>query len=177
VEIRRQSEASLDAVEESGLRWQHERIAQIWDEVFNEKHVMKIFRVGLNSLALVMADLAGIAGGAVLAFRLTGLANQVMVQVPMAAVLSVGFFCVWRLSLRALRFRRLQLAGLNELGMCWVSSFLCAPLVFIPVHYFTQGYVTGVSNLLALALYQLPVNLLTLFGPTILKELNRGEKA
>ncbi len=129
---------------------------------------MTIIRVALHSLVLVIADIAGIAGGAVAAFKILGVPNQVWLQVPLAVVLSAGCFCAWILSLRVLRWKRLQPAGSKELGACLAVSLVWAPLVFGPLHYFTQGYVTSLGNLVALALYQLPVNALALLGSSIL---------
>ena len=130
---------------------------------------MKTIRVALHSLALVIADIAGIAGGALVAFRILGVANQVWLQLPVAVLLTVGCFWVWMLSLRVFRLRRLQLANSKERGTCWLCSLLWAPLVFVPLHYFTQGYLTGIGNLVALAFYQFPVNAVALFGPCLLQ--------
>jgi hypothetical protein len=132
---------------------------------------MKTVRVGLHSLVLVIADIVGIAVGALVAFRIFGVANQIVLQLPIAVLLSVGGFWVWLFSLRVLRLRKLQLARSKELGMCLLFSVLWTPLVFVPLHYFTQGYLTSTGNLVALALYQLPVNALALFGPWILQML------
>jgi hypothetical protein len=129
---------------------------------------MRIIRIGLHSLVLVIADLAGIAGGALAAFRILGVPNQFWLQLPIAVVLSIGCFCAWILSLRVLRWSGLQPAGAKELGACWAASLVWAPLVFVPLHYFTQGYWTSVGNLLALALYQLPINALALCGASVL---------
>ena len=49
---------------------------------------------------LVAADLAGIGGGGLLAFRILGVPNQVWLQLPVAIILSVGLFCAWILALR-----------------------------------------------------------------------------
>ncbi len=130
---------------------------------------MKTVRVGLHSLVLAIADVAGIAGGALAAFRLLGVPNQVRLQLPIAVVLSVGCFWLWLLSLRLLRWKGLQAVSPRELGACLVASLLWAPLVFVPLHYFTQGYLTSIGNLVAMAVYQLPVNALALFGPLILQ--------
>jgi hypothetical protein len=131
---------------------------------------MKLIRVGLHSLVLVIADIAGIAGGAVAAFRILGVANQVALQLPIAILLTVGSFWAWMFSLRVLRLGSLQLVSSKELGTCMLFSVLWAPVVFVPLHYFTQGYLTSGGNLVALALYQLPVNALALFGPVILQQ-------
>ena len=125
---------------------------------------MRSIRVGLHSFVLVIADVAGIAGGALVAFRILGAPNQVWLQLPIAVVLTVGCFWLWLLSLRVLRWKGLQPASPKELGACLLVSLFWAPLVFVPLHYFTQGYLTSIGNLVALALYQLPVNALALFA-------------
>jgi hypothetical protein len=130
---------------------------------------MKTTRVGLHSFVLVIADVAGVAGGALAAFRIMGVPNQVRLQLPIAVVLTVGCFWLWLLSLRVLRWKGLQPASPKELGACLAVSLLWAPLVFVPLHYFTQRYLTAIGNLVALALYQLPVNAVALFGPWALQ--------
>jgi hypothetical protein len=122
-------------------------------------------RQALHSLVLTGADVAGIALGALAAFRILGTANKVALQLPIAVVMSVGLFCAWMLLVRILRFRGLRFQGAREPGVCLVLSLLWAPLVFVPLHFFTQGYLTSTGNLVALAIYQLPVNAFALFGP------------
>ena len=138
---------------------------------------MKTIRVGLHSLVLVVADIAGIAGGALAAFQILGVANQVALQLPLAVLLSVGCFWAWICSLRVLRLRNLQIVSTSELVTCFGLSFLWAPLVFVPLHYFTQGYLTSIGNVVALAFYQLPVNGLALFGPWLLQQCKSESSA
>ena len=121
-------------------------------------------------MILVVADTAGIAGGALAAFRILGVPNQVWLKLPIAVVVSVGCFCAWVLALRLLGWRRLQPGRSEELMACWAVSLAWAPLVFVPLHYFTQGYLTGIGNLVAMALYQLPVNALALLAASVLQK-------
>ncbi len=130
---------------------------------------MKMIRIVLHSFVLVVADIAGIGGGALAAFRILGTPNQVWLQLPIAVILSVGCFWAWVFSLRVLRLRRLRAVGAGELGACLAASLLWAPLVFVPLHYLTQGYLTSIGNLVGLAIYQLPVNAVALFRPCILE--------
>jgi hypothetical protein len=130
---------------------------------------MSLLRIGAHSLVLVIADLAGIAGGALTAFHILGVANQVGLQLPVAILLTVGFFCAWIFFLRVLGLTRLSCASPKECWASWGISILWAPLLFIPLHYFTQGYVTGSGNLIALALYQVPVNILALVAASTLQ--------
>ena len=143
----------------------------------DEADSMKMIRVGLHSLVLVIADIAGIAGGAIAAFRILGVANQIVLQLPIAILISVGSFWGWMFLLRVFGLGNLQLVSSKELGNCLLFSVLWAPLVFVPLHYFTQGYLTSLGNLIAVALYQLPVNALALFGPSILQKLRSDGSA
>jgi len=61
-----------------------------------------------------------------------------------------------------------------ELGACFVVSLLWAPLVFVPLHYFTQGYLTSIGNLLTLAVYQFPVNAIALYGASLFQNFKAG---
>jgi hypothetical protein len=136
---------------------------------------MKTIRVALHSLVLVIADIAGIGGGAMAAFRILGVPNQVWLQVPIAVVLSLGCFWAWIFSLRVLRLRALLPVGAKELVACFAASILWAPLVFVPLHYFTQGYLTSIGNLFALPVYQVPVNALALYGASLLQRSRSAE--
>ena len=85
---------------------------------------MKAIRIGLHSLALTAADMAGIAGGAMIAFKALGVSNQVWLQLPIAVVLSPVLFAAWVFLLQGLGFRRLQFVEAKELAACLaVSSF------------------------------------------------------
>ena len=44
----------------------------------------------------------------------------------------------------------------------WLLQLRFRAVVFVPLHFLTQGYLTTTGNLVALALYQAPVNLIAL---------------
>jgi hypothetical protein len=124
---------------------------------------MKSLRIGLHSAALVLADLAGILGGFVV-FKALHFASfeQIIVQLPVAAALSMLLFWLWSFSLKVFGGARLLLPDLPELLLVLVASVFLAAAVFVPLHFFTQGYLTSIDNLVLLALYQAPVNLIAL---------------
>jgi hypothetical protein len=126
---------------------------------------MKILRIALHSLVLTVADIGGIAVGAFAASRILGDGIPLWLQLPIAVALTVLCFRGWTSLLRVFRSTKLKLAGTKELYGCLWASLVWAPLVFIPLHFITQGYWTAVGNLVALAVYQLPVNAIALFGP------------
>jgi hypothetical protein len=130
---------------------------------------VKILRAGLHGLVLVIADLAGVGGGAIAAFQVWGVPNQVWLQLPIAVGLSIILFSTWMLVLGASGFRRLQFLEAKEAGVCLVLSVVWAPAIFVPLHYVTQEYLTSIGNLIALALYVLPVNALALAASSVLQ--------
>jgi hypothetical protein len=120
---------------------------------------MKFMRVVLHSVALALADLAGIIVG-FLAFKILGSADQILVQLPVAVMATIGGVVAWSVALRALRFPRLLWTSESEAMQSFLISLTWGPLLFVPLHFFTQGYVTSLRNLVVLAAYQVPVNLL-----------------
>lgn len=91
-------------------------------------------------------------------------ARQTAIEVPVAAVFSVGLFLLWiglvrHPGLPAAR-RRFALRSGKEHAGAFAASLLWQPALFVPIHYATQGYWTALSNLIALLAFQIPVNLL-----------------
>jgi len=62
------------------------------------------------------------------------------------------------------KFLKKQFIG-RKYHLAWVYllSFVWAPIIFVPLHYITQGYITSGENLLSIWLFQVPTNLLTLY--------------
>lgn len=118
----------------------------------------------MHGAVVMVADLVGIGSGGVLAYYLTGSVNQVWLQLPVAVVVTIALSGLWMAGTRLRRLAPLQPRSANELAWCLVASLVWGIVVFVPVHYATQGYVTGLGNTVALALYQLLVNTVALFG-------------
>lgn len=115
----------------------------------------------LHGFALAVITLvAMIVGFAV--YNLVGLRDQIAVQVLTAGVVCVVAFAVWGFVVHRLFHGRLSLADLKELGAAYAAALLWTPVLFVPVHYATQGYLTGFGNILATWLFQVPFNLLAL---------------
>ncbi len=109
-----------------------------------------LFLTGVN-LAAILA-----AYGAYCALKP---ANQIPVQAPLAAALTVAAVTVvsrwapgsiWRPS--------------QSTDLIWIFgwAWLWVPFVFIPLHHLTQGYLTAFSNLGVIWVFQLPTNALAL---------------
>jgi hypothetical protein len=124
------------------------------------KETMMLIRIGVHGLMLMLADLAGILVG-FFAYKFFDF-EQLTIQLPVAMLVSILLFLLWSLLLPVLGGRRLRLPDVKEMLLVFACSLLWAPVVFIPLHFFTQGYFTATENLVMLALYQMPINLIAL---------------
>ena len=124
---------------------------------------MKAFRVLAAGLVLLFANLSGIFAG-FLAYHAVRPANQIAVQVPIAVLLSVLLYLAWTLVSRIRPFSRLTLQSILEEGGAYMASLVWGPVVLVPLHYFTQGYLTGVGNITVLILFQAPVNAIAILA-------------
>jgi len=115
----------------------------------------------LHGFALAVITLVAMAAGFAV-YRLVGLRNQIAVQVLTAGIVCVVAFAVWGFVIHRLSHGRLSLADLKELGVAYAAALLWTPVLLVPVHYVTQGYLTSFGNLLATWLFQVPFNLLAL---------------
>jgi hypothetical protein len=126
---------------------------------------MSPLRVCIHSIALIMADLGSIILGFGYYSILSAIVdvNQRVIQGSIAAIFCILLFCVWSKIVDQLSSSNLSLRGNNESIWICFAAFLWVPIIFIPLHYFTQGYMTSFGNIAAIWLFQVPVNLLALW--------------
>ena len=131
---------------------------------------MKIFQILLHGLVLLLFNCFGIFVGFIV-YHFAKPANQLAIQLPIAAIISIVLFLAWILSIPLIPFLR-SLVLRDVVGMVgtFIASLVWTPLVFVPLHYFTQGYLTGAGNLVAMLLFQLPVNLLVVVAIAIIRQ-------
>lgn len=86
--------------------------------------------------------------------------NQIEIQLPTAVLLSCLFFTISVF---------LLIKSKKEISMSVVSviriylfSMLWTPVVFVPLHYMTQGYLTSMENILYTWFFQAVTNILVL---------------
>ena len=115
----------------------------------------------LHGFVLAVITLVAMAVGFAV-YNLVGLRNQIAVQVLTAGIVCVVLFAVWGLVIHRLSHGRLSLGDFKELGVAYAAALLWTPVLFVPVHYVTQGYLTSFGNILATWLFQVPFNLLAL---------------
>jgi hypothetical protein len=115
----------------------------------------------LHGLALSVITIFAILAGYA-AYVALGLSEQVAIQVLVAGVLCVAAFALWSFVIHRLSCGKLSLRGLGELGLALVAALVWTPVLFVPLHLVTQGYLTSFGNILSTWLFQVPFNLLAL---------------
>jgi len=135
---------------------------------------MTVFRILLHGFVLLLANCVGIFAGFIV-YNFVKPANQLAIQLPIAVVLSIVLFMAWSLLIYYVTFfKLLSVSNLTELIGTFIASLLLAPLIFVPLHYFTQGYLTAAGNIAAMFLFQFPVNFIVVTVIAIFQDIKSG---
>jgi len=118
--------------------------------------------VFIHSIKLAFINLASIFAGFAV-YHLTGVKNQIAVQVPVAVLFTAAGFLTWLWMTRRTRISWAR-ADARRQVLVFALALAWAAVVFVPLHYFTQGYVTAWSNITAMWAFQMPANLIALFA-------------
>ncbi len=124
---------------------------------------MKLIYPGLHGLVLTIINITGVLVGFG-AYHLLKPANQIAIQVPVAATVCIIGFVSWNAFSQRLPFKGLAKPRGGELLWVYLAALLWNPVLFVPLHYLTQGYLTSFGNILGLWLFQIPVNLLAILA-------------
>ena len=116
----------------------------------NVKLVSNAFVIGALNLASFLIGF--------LIFRISATDEQRLVQGTAALLVSVGLVVLWLVAFR--KINRLEVE--YDFIKVFLLVFLCTPVIFVPVHVLATGYLTGIGNLVAVAAYQFPMNMLAL---------------
>jgi hypothetical protein len=122
---------------------------------------MKFVLPVIHGLALaainVAASLVGFA-----AYKILRVGRQLLVQVSVAVLVAVVAFVLWYYVARRVTSGRATLGSLGPYVWTYVLAFAWFPVVFVPLHYVTQGYLTSFANIYNMWLFQAPTNALAL---------------
>lgn len=116
----------------------------------NVRHVV-------HAAVLVLANLTGILVGFVV-FWLASTTNQLAVQLPIAVAVTGAAFLPWVDLVAGRGPVRLRWRGSRDGAWTYGLAPVIASIVFVPLHYSLEGYLTAFSNLVALWSFQLVVN-------------------
>jgi hypothetical protein len=124
---------------------------------------MKPTRIILHGLLLILANLTGVYAGFV-AYQVLGAGDQLGTQLPIAIFVSVVFYMAWAILVLNLPLKNVTLQCKAEYLLAGLCSLVWNPVLFVPLHYVTQGYVTAAGNILVLVVFQIPVNAATMLA-------------
>jgi hypothetical protein len=133
---------------------------------------MRIFRICAHSFFLAWANIVSVIFGFGI-YSLVRPADQIAVQAPVAGFLSIVLFVLWCLVMRRYHYDGLFLRGGLELILVDLVSLAWGAIIFVPLHYLAKGYLSSFANILALWLFQLPVNFLAVLVVLKLKVFSR----
>ncbi len=120
---------------------------------------MKVFRVILHSFILSLINLISIVFGfGVYHFFMSY--NQLAIQIPVGAVFSIIVFTTWVVILKYKGVSRLLPESRIEIFLIFLLSLAWLPIIFVPLHFITQGYLTSFGNIYINWIFQVPVNLI-----------------
>ena len=122
---------------------------------------MALFRIIIHGFALSASNIISI----IVAFgvyKILKTPHQLLIQVPVAVILSIGIFLLWLVVARLPFFKFISIKSLRELSWIFLASLAWSPIILIPLHHISQGYLTGSGNTIALFQFQLPVIVLVI---------------
>jgi cellulose synthase/poly-beta-1,6-N-acetylglucosamine synthase-like glycosyltransferase len=116
--------------------------------------------------ALVLAGIN--LGSILLAFAIYTLlgqpGSQVLIQGGMAAVFSITVYVAFAWLLEKAGMATWLLKDKRAHLMVYLLAFFAFAIIFVPLHYVSQGYLTGVENILVSWAFMAPVNALALWA-------------
>ena len=120
---------------------------------------MRTLVILLHSLVLTLTNMGAIlmAFGIYQVILLFTPVNQRAVQTPLAIVLNVLIFLGWIWFIDRF-FRNYRLNKSSDYYLVYFTAGVWNPIIFIPLHYLTQGYMTSFANIIVLWMYQVLVN-------------------
>jgi len=124
---------------------------------------MKTVRLIFHGFILLVANMAGLNVAHILC-RAFGVSYQLGIQVSLAGIISILLYLAWISVIRIFPAQRLSLQTPRENIFAGLCALLWNPAVFIPLHFFTQDYLTSAANIAAMAIFQIPVNAVAIFA-------------
>ena len=133
---------------------------------------MQAVKLILNALVIGALNLASFLIGFFI-FKLAASGEQRLIQGAAAMIVGISLVVLWLVLFR--KFNRLQVEF--DYIRIFLLVFVCTPVIFVPLHYVMTGYLTGIGNLVAIAAYQFPMNVLALgISGAILRRMEKAPR-
>ncbi len=114
----------------------------------------------LTGFILALINVISILGG-FLVYGLTKAKTQEPIQIISACAFSIILFVLWEFLLRKV-FNKKTLKNKKDFTVAYATSLLFSPIIFTPLHYASEGYLTSLQNIFAILMFQIPTNVLVL---------------
>jgi hypothetical protein len=122
---------------------------------------MELYRPVIHGGALATINLgASLVGFA--AYKTLGVGHQLLVQIAVAVPASVAAFALWYHLAHRVTSGRVALGDLGTYVGSYALAFAWFAVIFVPLHYVTQGYLTTFANIYNMWLFQTPTNVTAL---------------
>ena len=114
----------------------------------------RTWKLLLSAFVFAVINFTGIATG-FMAFHLSGREYQLMIQVPVAAAVSIAGVVVWLLYFGRLHRLELEIDSI----LVFLLNFPFAAVLFTGLHFLVTGYLTAFSNIVGVWVFAFLANL------------------
>jgi len=118
-------------------------------------------RVVVHAIVLGVVNLGGLLAGAAAFFILRG-HGQIAMQIPVALIMTVLCFGLWTLLTRGTDSGSLRLDAVRDAFYLYLLAIPFAVVLLVLMGFMTQGHAPSWADLIALVLFQIIANFLTL---------------
>lgn len=116
----------------------------------------------VHGFVLSLANLGSVIFGFAIYYLIKG-PNQIIIQLPVAIVLSCIIFSTYLYIYSKIKKGKGKYISTSDCLRIYIYSLLCAPVIFIPTHFCTQGYMTSFENIVAIWLFQAVTNIIVIY--------------
>lgn len=116
----------------------------------------------VHGFMLALANFSSIIFGFVIYYIIKG-PNQIIIQAPIAIVLSCIIFSTYLYIYSKTKIGRDRYISATNCYTIYIYSLVWSPIIFISIHYITQGYLTSFENILYQWLFQIITNIIVIF--------------
>jgi hypothetical protein len=115
----------------------------------------------VHGVILSLANFSSIIFGFGIYYMVKG-PNQIVIQLPIAIVLSCIIFSTYLYIYSKTKIGRDRYISATNCYMIYIYSLVWTPIIFIPTHFITQGYLTSFENILYSWLFQVITNIIVI---------------
>ena len=119
---------------------------------------MKILVIILHSIILALINLISIVFGFGI-YHFFSEYGQLAIQAPIAVIVSIIVFITWIVIIKSKKISKLFPEDWLQFLIIFILSLAWAPVIFVPVHFISQGYLTSFGNIFWTWVFQIPTNI------------------